>query len=561
MLHTEPGETFELPEGFLEQFEGMSVDDIEALLERLPAVEKANLDRLLASDDRIWRPLEGPQTEAALSEADVVGFGGAAGGGKTDLAIGLAMTEHLKTFIVRREATQLTGIVDRITEMVTNRDGYSGKDNIWRLPKRFARKKKNYGTGTTSLQSRQIEFGSVPNPGDETRYQGRPKDLLVVDEATNVPEAAVRFLMGWVRTTTPGQRTRTLLTFNPPTDAEGRWVIEYFAPWLDPRYPIPASPGEIRWFATIADRDFEVPDDRPFILVENQLVYEIPRGTPKDQIIKPQSRTFIPSRITDNPYLVRTGYMRQLQAMPEPLRSQMLYGDFQAGMEDDVWQVIPTRWVEEAQTRWQRLHKKEPMDSMGVDVARGGKDETVIYRRHGWWFDEPVAVPGRETKSGSKVAGLVVSNVRDHAPVHIDVIGVGASPYDYLNDLDLHVVGVNVAEKSHATDKSKRLTFMNLRSELWWKMRELLDPEANTGIALPPTRQLLLDLTAPKWSISGKTIKVESREDVIKRLGRSPDHASAIIMAAMQTPKHDKASVGIAAAQETVQYDPYQFMR
>jgi hypothetical protein len=66
------------------------------------------------------------------------------------------------------------------------------------------------------------------------------------------------------------------------------------------------------------------------------------------------SRTFIPSRVSDNPYLMGTGYMTQLQSLPEPLRSQMLYGDFHAGVQDDPWQVIPTAWVEAAMARWKR---------------------------------------------------------------------------------------------------------------------------------------------------------------------------------------------------------------
>jgi hypothetical protein len=61
-----------------------------------------------------------------------------------------------------------------------------------------------------------------------------------------------------------------------------------------------------------------------------------------EKIITPVSRTFIPSRVTDNYFYVKSGYIATLQSMPEPLRSQMLEGDFNAGVEDDEWQVIPT---------------------------------------------------------------------------------------------------------------------------------------------------------------------------------------------------------------------------
>jgi hypothetical protein len=247
--------------------------------------------------------------------------------------------------------------------------------------------------------------------------------------------------------------------------------------------------------------------------------------------------------------------MAQLQSLPEPLRSQMLKGDFQAGIEDDPWQVIPTAWVEAAQARWKRPDKLPVMDSLGVDVARGGRDNTIIARRHGMWFDEPLTYPGSATPDGPTVAGLVIAAMRDQAPIHLDVIGVGASPYDFLNEAHQQVLGVNVSEKSFATDKSGRLSFFNQRSEYWWKFREALDPANNTGIALPPSSQLLADLCAPTWRLSGYTIQVESREGIIDRIGRSPDWASAYCLALIDTPKQ-RAVFG-SRTRKRDDYDPY----
>jgi hypothetical protein len=442
----------------------------------------------------------------------------------TSLAIGKALTQHQKAMILRREATQLTSIIDDITAILGTRDGYNGADRIWRLP-----------------DGRQIEFGSAPNAGDERRYQGRPHDLLAFDEAASFLESQVRFLLGWLRTTDPNQRCQALLTFNPPTTVEGRWIVDFFAPWLDRKHPRPAKPGELRWFAMVDGEEVEVESGRPF--------------THRGERIKPMSRTFIPSRVSDNPYLMGTGYMATLQALPEPLRSQMLYGDFTAGIEDDPWQVIPTAWVEAAQARWKRPDKLPPMDSLGVDVARGGRDSTIIARRHGMWFDEPLVYPGDATPDGPKVAGLVMAAMRDQAPIHIDVIGVGSSPYDFLSQAGLQVVGVNVAEASGGTDKSGRLRFKNLRSELWWRMREALDPTNNTGIALPPDPRLLADLCAPTWELAGSTIAVASRERIVEKLGRSPDFGSAYVLALMDTPK---LSVLRAIGKSRLKdYDPY----
>jgi hypothetical protein len=58
----------------------------------------------------------------------------------------------------------------------------------------------------------------------------------------------------------------------------------------------------------------------------------------------------------------------------------MLYGDFKAGIGEDPWQVIPTAWVDAAMARWVDKAPKGEMMSMGVDVARGGKDNTTIAR-------------------------------------------------------------------------------------------------------------------------------------------------------------------------------------
>lgn len=513
----------------------LNITRLQELLQHATADELALVTRIIKLDKRhvLWRPLPGPQTIAASSTADVLGFGGAAGGGKTDLGVGLTVTgRHRKVQMFRRVGTELTSLEDRFIEIIGHDKGYNSTKKIWR----------NIRPGV------QLEMGSVPNAGDEEGYRGRPKDLLVIDEASTFLFSQVQFLMGWVRTTVPNQRTQTLMTFNPPTDAEGRWVIDYFAPWLDDKYPGErAQPGELRWFVTLDGESVEVPDATPFHYTDKNK---------RRELLTPQSRTFVPSRVTDNPFLVGTNYMTQLQALPEPLRSQMLYGDFAAGMEDSEWQVIPTAWVDAAMARWRDITPKPEMLGTGTDVARGGDDNTIIARRHtGWWFDKPLKYPGKDTPDGPTVAGLVIAATRNQAVAHIDVIGIGASPYDFLVEAKQQVVGVNVSEKSNAKDRSGRLTFFNLRSQLWWQFREMLDPDNGLYAALPPDRQLRADLCAPIWKLRGASIYVESRDDIIKRIGRSPDWASAYILAAIDTPRlKDMPGASNGVRRE---YDPY----
>jgi hypothetical protein len=529
----------------------MELAEIQALMTHMTPLELAELHILLNSDTTLWRALPGPQTQAAESLADITGYGGSAGGGKTDLACGLSLTEHVRTVIYRENGTELSGIVDRLTELLGGRKGFNGAEGIWR-------------TITPDGVPRQIDLCSFPNPGDESKQQGKARDLLIFDEAANMRESAVRFVMGWMRSSDPMQRCRALMTFNPPTTAEGRWVIAYFAPWLDRKHQNPAKPGELRYYATIAGKDVEVPNGDTFVLdEEGNPLYDFVAGLYEEtDIIRPLSRTFIPARVTDNPFYMGTNYVSVLQGLPEPLRSQMLKGDFMAGVEDDPWQLIPTAWVEAAQSRWADLYPKPPMDSVGVDVARGGKDSTLIARRHGMWFDKPLAYPGSATPDGPTVAGLAMAAMRDGAPIHIDIIGVGASPYDYLNTNRQHVIGVNVSEKSFATDRSGRLRFSNQRSQYLWQMREALDPANNTGICLPPDPKILADFCAFNWTVRASCIYVDSREEVVKRIGRSPDYMSAFMLALIDTPKADylpNLGKGIQQHMGTA-YDPYKNM-
>ena len=505
----------------------------DEFIRTLPAEQKATLSEFLTSTQDLWAPLPGPQTTALESDADIVFYGGSAGGGKTDLCVGVALTQHKKSIIFRREATQLTGIIDRMTELLKGRDGFNGQEKIWRL------------------SDRQIEFGSVPNPGDETRYQGRPHDLIVFDEISNFLELQFRFLMGWLRTTEQGQRCRVLCAGNPPTTSDGDWVRTFWGPWLDPHHPNPAKGGELRWYYSFEGKDHPTPDGSPLVY-ENKTTRKATQDEINDplcEVITPKSRTFIPSRITDNPYLVGTGYMATLQALPEPLRSQMLYGDFTSGQEDDAWQTIPSEWVRAAQRRWrehpanQILHGSEPyagkyspqMTAMGVDVARGGSDESVIAILYdNEFYDELEVIPGHHTPDGPTLGAEILKLRKHYAPVHVDSIGVGVSVVDWLESQNIEVEPITGNESGQGRDSSGKFGFRNKRAQIWWQFRESLDPKNNSRVCLPPDGQLLSDLCAPTYKINeGNVLQVESKVDLKKRLGRSPDRGDAIVYASV----------------------------
>lgn len=460
----------------------------------------------------LWEPLpseteepDSPQALAYISDADELFYGGSAGGGKSDLLLGLASTAHKRSIIFRREYPQLKDLVIRSREILGSTNAqYNGQSMIWReIP-----------------GSRTLEFGAVQHEEDKRKYLGRAHDLKAFDEVSSFTEAQYRFLIGWARTTVPGQRVRVVVAGNPPTTAEGEWVIQRWAPWLDPEHLNPAEPGELRWFAIVDKEEVECESGEIF--------------TEDGEEIIPKSRTFIPARVTDNPHLMETGYTSVLQNMPEPLRSQLLYGDFTIGIEANPWQVIPTEWVRAAQARWTETEPSIGLSALGVDVARGGNDQTTIVRRYGQWFAPLDKYPGKATPDGPHVAGLVMERLNNGATVYIDVIGIGASPYDTLKAQKVKVVGVNVSEASKAKDRTGQFQFANKRAELWWKFREALEPDKGDDLALPPDRELFTDLITPRWKQTARGIQVESKEDIRKRLSRSPDCGDAAVMALQQ---------------------------
>jgi len=441
----------------------------------------------------------------------------------TDLLLGLALNEHRKSIIFRREFSQLHDMVLRSEELLSGTGArYNSLTHTWRdIPGR-----------------RRLEFGGVKHENDKEKYKGRTHDLKAFDQIEDFTESQFRFLTGWARTTRKGQRVRIVCTANPPSTDEGRWIIRYWGPWLDKNHPNPAKPGELRWYVVIDGEDREVDGPDP---IEHE-----------GEVLHPRSRTFIPASLQDNPYLMATDYETTLQGLPEPLRSQLLHGDFTVAMADSPWQTIPTEWVRAAQDRW----TEEPPDgwsleAIGVDPARGGRDFTAIARRHGPWFGIQKH-PGSTTPNGPAVAGLVLNvlqnlrgeyrpgmsqeqkmaadqEARDAVTVNVDVIGVGASVYDTLEANGVAVIGVNFGASTKM--QRGRLHFANVRAAAYWALREALDPATGNNLALPPGIEVRLDLTAPQWRPTARGIQIEPKEGIKRRLGRSPDVGDAIVLA------------------------------
>jgi hypothetical protein len=215
-----------------------------------------------------------------------------------------------------------------------------------------------------------------------------------------------------------------------------------------------------------------------------------------------------------------------LAGLPPELRAAYRDGNFSVGVKDHEFQVIPTAWIEAAQARWrEKGDALQPMTAIGVDVAQGGADMTVVAARHGGWYARLVRQPGKETREGSDVARMVVGVRHNNCPVIVDVGGGwGAAAVGALERNGIPVVAFNGVNPSAVTSREGNLKFHNKRAEGWWRLREELDPDQQFGsaIVLPPGAAIKADLAAPRWELTPRGIKVEDKNEIRKRLARSP---------------------------------------
>jgi hypothetical protein len=192
--------------------------------------------------------------------------------------------------------------------------------------------------------------------------------------------------------------------------------------------------------------------------------------------------------------------------------------------------------------------KPAPLSAViyGVDPARQGDDRTVITRRVGLHVLEDQFTLRK--KNTMQVVGEIITmanNDRDRlikefrdagrpllylppvpAAVVVDVIGIGAGVVDRLIEHGFNVIAINAAE--NATDEP--LCYRQ-RDALWKKFRNWLE----TGtVKLPDDDELQNELTAPHYVYdSNGILKIETKKDVKKRIGRSPDKADSAMLTLM----------------------------
>lgn len=332
-----------------------------------------------------------------------------------------------------------------------------------------------------------VAFGRKPADHDESAFQGIHARyvLVILDEACGIPEQL------WIASDalTTNADCRILAIGNPDNPASHfRKVCTPGSGWNTisiSAFDSPNLTGE------------KVPNELAMALVSREWVEEKRREWGEDNPL--YKAKVLGAFAEDHPnQVVRQSDMSACRQPPDPA----LAGD----------DLLPVE--------------------LGVDVGGGG-DETVIRERRG-------RLAGREwralTDRPEQIAPLVLAAIRETGAtcVKIDSIGIGFGVIGELRNMAdgaLHgavIDAVNVAEKSSEPDK-----FLNLRAELWWEIgRGLCERRGWDLSTMANADAAVAQLLEPRWDIDAQgRIRVEKKEEVIKRLGRSPDNADALLLA------------------------------
>lgn len=181
---------------------------------------------------------------------------------------------------------------------------------------------------------------------------------------------------------------------------------------------------------------------------------------------------------------------------------------------------------------------------LGVDVGAGG-DSSVIYGRFG---RKAVPLWRKRTPQTMELVGNIIEQLvaTKAAAVKIDQTGVGQGVYDRVRELvDEGIIGERLGDKRHevrvfgvmvGASSTHPERFVRLRDQIWWEVgRQLCEDHAWDLSSIDD--RTVAQLVAPTYTLdSSGRIKVERKEDLKARIGRSPDDADALLLAFYRPP-------------------------
>jgi len=213
-----------------------------------------------------------------------------------------------------------------------------------------------------------------------------------------------------------------------------------------------------------------------------------------------------------------------------PAYSARVLGEFPEQGEDTLIQL---GWIEAA---CERVLKPSFPREMSLDVAYMGSDDSVLaYRQGDYARIIDSWVKQDTTESAHRAAAHMLSFGAEI--IKVDIIGYGAGVAEQLEQITSigksKVQKINVSEAatkpsfSEDMEKYHEKQFFNYRAELFWLLRERFE-QGRIDID-PFDEDLKTELSMIKYKInnSGK-IQIESKDDMRKRLRKSPDRADAL---------------------------------
>jgi len=203
---------------------------------------------------------------------------------------------------------------------------------------------------------------------------------------------------------------------------------------------------------------------------------------------------------------------------------------------DDV--LIPLSWLNAAVERWNDrqneiadLEETDEKRTFGVDIAGEGRDFTVIIPR----VRNIVPKIDRYSKQDHMITAGRIKGLLELYPgsvAMIDTIGEGAGVFSRCKEQSLKVRSAKFSKNAKGLkDYSRQRTFANMRAYCYWAIRDALNPEYDENLALPPDDELIEELHEIKWELrSNGDIIIEPKDDIKKRLGRSPDKGDGLAL-------------------------------
>lgn len=166
------------------------------------------------------------------------------------------------------------------------------------------------------------------------------------------------------------------------------------------------------------------------------------------------------------------------------------------------------------------IEVKNAQPRLGVDIARGGIDSSALIKRRGLkaYPLELISSTARGPEVASKIAFMWQE--QDLEKVYVDDTGgYGSSVIDSLESFpNIEVTGIKYNTK--AQDER----YFNCRTEMWVRMRDWI----KKGGALPNDPALAEEILMPNIYFHGGKMRLEEKEQIKARLGRSPDRADAL---------------------------------